>query len=165
MAKVSPRFPMQFARPELSFSYLSLSLSLSLSHPLISSSPIQTSVGNFSSLMRSYAISAKTFLTLRSFWPIQQPKLVNNSRQLQPSSPPHRSQSSTVADRASPSTLIPFIRLLSHCRRHVVLWFGLSLFRVFCQISSAPRFILSFRAFRLCKAIPKPASPDCSPLQ
>lgn len=60
MAKVSPLFPMQFTSPKLSFSFLSLSLSRSLCPTSFST---QTSVGNFSSLMRSYAISAKTFLT------------------------------------------------------------------------------------------------------
>lgn len=56
MAKVSPRFPMQFAQNFRLASCLSLT-------PCAISFSTRTIVGNFSSLMRSYAISAKTFLT------------------------------------------------------------------------------------------------------
>lgn len=56
MAKVSPRFPMQFAQNFHLASCLSLT-------PCAISFSTRTTVGNFSSLMRSYAISAKTFLT------------------------------------------------------------------------------------------------------
>lgn len=56
--KCRPYFQCNLPGPKLSFSFLSLSLAL-----CPTSFSTQTSVGNFSSLMRSYAISAKTFLT------------------------------------------------------------------------------------------------------
>lgn len=148
MAKVSPRFPMQFAQnfrlaycPPLTLCAISFST--------------RTTVGNFSSLMRSYAIPAKTFLTFCvNFGQFSSPRWLTTV-EIAAISPPHRfvCSSTRVPPFCQCFSYSHYSHSPAHCR-HVVLWFGLSLFRVFCQISSAPRFILSFRAFRLCKAFP-----------